>query len=543
MRRVAIAALVGCALLFQAAPSAAQFKFKGKLPGLKKGKTEKKSASQFVPQITEIGGKDLDEWIKEIHASDPSARVNAIRTVLLFGPERAQKAVPALIAELRKHGFSNPLDLGVRTNATLALAGILSSVKDPEPKQVTDAVTLLKRMLTDTQDIVRYRAAQALAQLGPEAKEAVPALRTAIRDPLNWETREAVATALGRVAVPPPPAKGKKIKLTLAERVELVQVVVDLSSRAKLDSSAQVRLAALRSLSVLGPWIRAANSPDAEKVMDKDIGYAAAKDPSKSVQIWANFTLMVVRDKVEPKRVAHVGDLLAKCKQPADRAQAAQALGLMGDKAKSQVPRLVDGLEDPDPGVAAASMVALAQMGDVGLEPIGSALAHGKTAAVRAGAAQALGALGAKAKGYVPALTQALADKDKGVAAASLLALAQIGERGLEPVSKLLLESKEVSVRIQAAQALGAAGPKAKSQVSTLVQALGDSDKDVVAMSAWALAQMGKDAEVAVPRLQQLAKDMSNQEALRQMLTAAIDVIQGRSESKKELKKPKTATR
>src|SRR6476661_8072435 len=60
---------------------------------------EKSSLKDAPPEITEVAGKSLAQWIKEISSKDPSKREAAIRTVLLFGPEQAYQAVPVLLQE------------------------------------------------------------------------------------------------------------------------------------------------------------------------------------------------------------------------------------------------------------------------------------------------------------------------------------------------------------------------------------------------------------------------------------------------------------
>ena len=64
-------------------------------------------------KTTQIGGKTMEQWIKEIGVPDPSKRENAIRSVLLFGPERAYEAVPAIIKELDR---PPPTDAGPRAS-------------------------------------------------------------------------------------------------------------------------------------------------------------------------------------------------------------------------------------------------------------------------------------------------------------------------------------------------------------------------------------------------------------------------------------------
>src|SRR5262245_53225516 len=128
-------------------------------------------------EIKEVGGRTFEQWMKDIGHKDPSRREVAIQTILAFGPEKAYEAAPALVGELRKH-LTNPIDTSLRVNITIALGAILGAktnsdpklVKPPDPKLLKEAITLLTRLLSDSQGIVRYRAAQALASIGQESR-------------------------------------------------------------------------------------------------------------------------------------------------------------------------------------------------------------------------------------------------------------------------------------------------------------------------------------------------------------------------------------
>src|SRR5262249_18727423 len=135
-------------------------------------------------------GKKLDYWIKEISSKDPSKRENAMRAVVGFGPAKAQQAVPAILAELKKHTAKQPIDLSVRASAAAALGTILSA-KDADPKHIKDAVTILRRLCRDEQVVVRIRAVQSLARLGPEAASAIPDVIAVAQDQDTWDAREA----------------------------------------------------------------------------------------------------------------------------------------------------------------------------------------------------------------------------------------------------------------------------------------------------------------------------------------------------------------
>src|SRR5581483_1138169 len=102
-------------------------------------KDEGKEPKSLLDTITQVGGKSLEQWIKEIHSSDPSRREAAMRTILMFGPPQAAKAVPDLLKELKKHTPTTPIDLSVRVSGATALAAAVSSSKEPNPADVKEA--------------------------------------------------------------------------------------------------------------------------------------------------------------------------------------------------------------------------------------------------------------------------------------------------------------------------------------------------------------------------------------------------------------------
>src|SRR5207253_6778715 len=93
------------------------------LPAQSGGDKKKDGDPKKEPEITantKIGGKTLDEWIKWIPDPDRSKTEVAIKTIITYGPNVAQKAVPDLLKELQKHNKPNALDMSVRVNGCIA---------------------------------------------------------------------------------------------------------------------------------------------------------------------------------------------------------------------------------------------------------------------------------------------------------------------------------------------------------------------------------------------------------------------------------------
>jgi len=284
-------------------------------------------------EMKDYAGRTFEQWLKDINHKDPSKRENAIRSVLAFGPQRAAEAVPAMLAELRRHTPSYPIDTSVRVNITIALGVIFGNVKDPDQKQQQEAITLLTRLLRDSQSIVKFRAAQALGLIGPEAASAMKDMLPLLRDFSAWEVRQAAATSLGAICYNPQTGPPTPVLNALYERI-------------KEDPAFQVRLACLQSLAMAGASSDPAHRVGMLKVLDPIL----RKETEPALLIWAHMAMMSQTGKVADDSIEQIGKLLNKG-DTLTRAQAAQAIGAVGVRAKDVMPALMNGLYDPDPTV------------------------------------------------------------------------------------------------------------------------------------------------------------------------------------------------
>ena len=139
---------------------------------------------------------------------------------------------------------------------------------------------------------------------------------------------------------------------------------------------------------------------------------------------------------------------------------------------------LVDGLTAPDPNRRLWAVSVLAVKGPearAAVPELIAVLKQDDVARVRAGAALALGKMGAEARSACPGLIEALKDP-------------------------------AAPVRATAALALGLIGPEAHGAGPALAAALTDEDAEVAASAATALGNLGPEAEAAVPLLIDLAE-------------------------------------
>ncbi len=296
-------------------------------------------------RVTRIEGKSIDDWVRLINSRDPSLAEHAIQTVAKFGPERGYQGVPSIINLLYKHTNSYPLDTGVRASGILTLGTILGGTES-DPKYIKKTVLLLIRSLQDREDIVRLRAAEALGQIGPEARSAIPQLLYTLKDRYSWQTRAAAAAALGRIASDNSDKKGASTTVLSA-----------LYDRLR-DRSSQVRLAAIQALT----WMGGPANPYQQAAMVKALLPVTQKDPNGMIRIWAHMAIMSIHHKVTDEYVTPIAKMLREEKEVSVRVQAAKAIGTMGPKAKIAIPALIKALKDEEPEVIGWSAWALSRM-------------------------------------------------------------------------------------------------------------------------------------------------------------------------------------
>jgi HEAT repeat protein len=282
-----------------------------------------------------IGGKKLDQWIAEIRSQDPSVREKAIRAVALHGKE-GRKACRALIVELGDQ------DVSLRVNAVMTL-GVVGF----DEENVKKGVEALGRLVAnDPQQIVQLQAAATLTTIGPDAKPAIPQLVQAVKNTYtSWEVRKAAALALRTVAIPSKENDGPDPRAVNALKFALN------------DISTEVRLEALMSLIFLG------NPTDPVDLQSEKLALEKAiKDKDKLVSLWARVAFIRI-DKISELHMIAIGQML-KAPEVIVRVNAASALGMIGPEAGTQVPLLIEALNDKEETVVAAAIGALGLMGE-----------------------------------------------------------------------------------------------------------------------------------------------------------------------------------
>jgi HEAT repeat protein len=287
--------------------------------------------------------------------------------------------------------------------------------------QTSSTVSFLRNNLKDSDVTVRLSAASDLAELGPDAKEAIPDLIETLKDrneDVRLTTVDAL-TAIGKDAI------GPLIEATKSDNVDIrwgaAEAIRRIGPEAKdalpqltkllEDKDEVIRLRAAYSMSVFGLGGRAA-----VPILVDALQHENADERTRAVEGLQRIGLPAV-----PSLTRKLED-----PNPKVRNSAAEALGKIGSDARDAVPNLIKVLKDPD-------------------------------ASVRRHAAAALGNFWPQADVIAPHLLEALDDWDPTVIKAASHAMARLGQVARIAIPSLtnLSRSHFTLVRRSAAEALG----------------------------------------------------------------------------------------
>ena len=477
--------------------------------------------------------------VQALQGGDDAARALAAGALGEIGPPAAGEAVPALAAALANEHLS------VHGAALLALEKMGPTAAPAVPAIAamrlssdygTTSFTAIRvlggtgqvgvapliRILGAGPELV-WAASRELSEIGAPA---VPALAEALLSQTPT-IRGGAAAALARIG---PPARS----------------AVPALLRVLRDDSPLVRQAAGRALANMGSL--------GESAMSGLVAGLDVRDEDRHPGVSA--ALAMVGKPAVPVLIAALGD-----PRPQVRANAARALGRMGQSAASAVPALVTALRDGEADVQYAAARALGAVGATAEQTVlalvaclgepgrlsavaGQALQESGRAAVpalatalhdareptRQEAARVLGNMGASAAA-ADALAAALDDPSAGVRSRAGRAFVAVAGRDpvRAPVLIRLLRGGDAPVRVAAAGALLDLGARSEEALQLLTNALADADPAVRAAAAKSLGIPLPGCRSWVPALAAVTKDSyagvreAAVDALGEIGPAAID--------------------
>jgi HEAT repeat protein len=409
-------------------------------------------------------------------------------------PEMAKQFVPVLVEALKDPAVD------VRYGAAYGLGRMGSDGKV--------AVPSLTAALEDKETVVRETAIGALGELGPVAQGAAPALVRVLKD----REQSVVVTAACALRRLDPDAflqSGFPVLIAIIRddkskvRQQAVSGIGDLGPQGSVvvpalvemlkDTDPYVRWAAAQSLG-FGPAAKQALSPLIDALHDRD----------HNVRGMSAFALGRMGPAAEPAVPSLIRALKDDDKQVCRRAAA--ALGQLGPAAHDAVPALLKALGEDDPELVESAARALGGIGaqaDLVVPALVTTLRY-KEWSARAGAAAALGAFGEQAKDAVPALIEVLkGDGEYIVLEQAAEALPRVGPQAVDTAVAALIEAlkdKDHNIRRTSALSLGLLDADAKSVPDLIRMLREDQDSDGYA-AAMALGAMGPKAKSAVPAL------------------------------------------
>lgn len=321
-----------------------------------------------------------------------------LRTLLLFLLSSTLQAAP----------FSMDSLLGGDASSRESAAKSAASLSENDRRALVQKLIQKLRPGNDVDQ--REHAAEALGYLGPQAKEAIPALRASLNDDFPYiRTRCAEALAkMGPDAVP--------------------TFITALSN-----ANADVRSVAAGSLGTLGE-----DAASAAPALVKALG-----DSDSTVRNRAATAL----ERLGASSVEPVAALLTD-DRAALRLQALRILGAI----ETPAPILTDmasRLSDSDSQVRLAAMKALARKKATAVDPLLDLL-RSPDPSLKARAAETLGDLGRSGGNAVPSLTEALKDEVPAVRANAAVALGKIGPDAVSSVPTLRELTKDSSPQVTA---------------------------------------------------------------------------------------------
>jgi len=216
--------------------------------------------------------------------------------------------------------------------------------------------------------------------------------------------------------------------------------------------------------------------------------------------------LFTIAGKLPDRLAYRLGYALGANEINQSRSRAAQALEIIGPKARAARPALRNALWDADLNLAMRAAFALASIGEEAVPDLVTAL-KAANAQRRAIAIHALGRVGTEAHQAAPVLIQLLEDDTPENADQAARSLGRIG-RGAVPELVPVLGHPRFAVRIRAVSAFAEMGPMAREALGPLIERLkNEKVEEVRGRIVEALGRIRPSSETVVLALGDALKD------------------------------------
>lgn len=333
---------------------------------------------------------------------------------------------------------------------------------DTDPENSTSL--LISAMKHPDANVRRY-VTNVLAELPIKSERVVPILMEALRDK-DEQVREHAVIALAKVGSPAVPA--------LIETFNQVPVIIDPSKHITDYIQTDVRLSDLASVAL---WkSNASVVVELFNIYRKNIEFQSSdslvpefSDPSDHKSLKKNIALIISK-----RGVSALSELLPflKDKNPAVRSLALDTIALIGPTAKTAISDVSVLVKETDKSLSKQAVLTLGRLGESAIPVLADILLTHPDPEVRSNVANTLKRIELNDMSVVIALSKALKDKD-----------ASVQENAASALRFIIKKSS----------------PIAKAILPDLIEALQVPNATVQSDVASVLANIGKDAKVAVP--------------------------------------------
>jgi len=496
----------------------------------------------FLLFTVDSADQDAPGLLERLKSDDQSARLAAIDALGVQGQE-IHGAIPALIEQL---GDASAV---VRAHAAHALGRIGAAAKPAAPALI--------RLVSDKDKRVRREVVRALCNIRPSPEVVIHLFSKLLRE-AEPEVRLYAMDAMareGKTVVPPLiEALGHEevcywACLVLAEIGPDAEAAVPaLAKLARSDQRPEVRREAVLALAAIGPKAASAVPALIDVVSEDEVNalpgvfaLGAIGPPAKTgevkvrelaegenvplilqtLSLWTLARMNPDDDQLVRRAVPRLIDAL-KSAEPAVRTAAARALIDLDPDPEIVRPLVEKVVADADTEVIEDIMDAVAGLGEDAVPPLIEALEHEE---VRGLVAATIARIGPAAKAAVPALIEALSDENPRIRNEVLFAIAAIGPEAKEavPMVAKLLNDPEMDVRYGACYALGKIGRAAMPAKAELQRTLDSPDQFLAMAGAWALACIHPECqETAAKSVPVLIKALAASDAMSRLRAAEV---------------------